>query len=69
MTVEGLEVAEGELDSIQQAFIEHTGFQCSYCTPGFVLMTKALLEENPERHARRRRASTSPATCAAAAAT
>ena len=36
------------LDPIQQAFVDHTGFQCSYCTPGFILTTKALLEENPD---------------------
>jgi aerobic-type carbon monoxide dehydrogenase small subunit (CoxS/CutS family) len=46
VTVEGL--AEGErLHPIQQAFVDHTAFQCSYCTPGFILATKALLEENP----------------------
>jgi carbon-monoxide dehydrogenase small subunit/isoquinoline 1-oxidoreductase alpha subunit/xanthine dehydrogenase YagT iron-sulfur-binding subunit len=27
--------------------VDHTAFQCSYCTPGFVLATKALLEEQP----------------------
>jgi aerobic-type carbon monoxide dehydrogenase small subunit (CoxS/CutS family) len=46
-TVEGLETPEGELHVIQQSFIDHTGFQCSYCTPGFILATKALLEEQP----------------------
>jgi len=45
-TVEGLEGPSGELDDVQQAFIDNTGFQCSYCTPGFVLATKALLAEN-----------------------
>src|SRR5579859_6660264 len=34
-------------DPIQEAFIAHTAFQCSYCTPGFVLTTHALLAENP----------------------
>lgn len=48
VTVEGLEGAGGELDAVQEAFIEHTAFQCSYCTPGFVLATKALLAENPD---------------------
>jgi len=48
LTVEGLEGANGELHPIQQAFVEHTAFQCSYCTPGFLLTTKALLEENPD---------------------
>lgn len=45
-TVEGLE-ADGELHPIQQAFIDHSGLQCGYCTPGMLLMTKALLEEKP----------------------
>jgi aerobic-type carbon monoxide dehydrogenase small subunit (CoxS/CutS family) len=46
-TVEGLEGPDGELHPIQQAYVDHTAFQCSYCTPGFVLSTKALLDENP----------------------
>ena len=42
-TVEGL--ANGnELHPIQQAFIAKSGFQCGFCTPGFILMTKTLLE-------------------------
>lgn len=45
-TVEGLERPDGSLDDVQQAFIDNTGFQCSYCTPGFVLATRALLAEN-----------------------
>ena len=46
LTVEGL--ADGErLHPIQEAFIEQMGFQCSYCTPGFILATKALLAEQP----------------------
>lgn len=48
VTVEGLEGADGELHPIQQAFVDHTAFQCSYCTPGFILTTKALLEEDPD---------------------
>jgi len=47
-TIEGLEGADGELHPIQQAYVDHTGFQCSYCTPGFILTTKALLEEEPD---------------------
>ncbi len=46
LTIEGL-ADGGELHPIQQAFIDHAGFQCSYCTPGFVLSAKALLEEIP----------------------
>lgn len=45
-TVEGLETAEG-LDPLQAAFKEHHGLQCGYCTPGMMLVGKALLEENP----------------------
>ena len=46
VTLEGL-AEHGELHPIQQAFLDHAAFQCSYCTPGFILGTKALLEENP----------------------
>lgn len=42
-TVEGL----GGHDPVQRAFIEAHAFQCGWCTPGFVLTTKALLAENP----------------------
>ena len=45
-TVEGM--ANGEqLDPVQEAFITSAAFQCGFCTPGFVIMTKQLLEENP----------------------
>jgi aerobic carbon-monoxide dehydrogenase small subunit len=37
-----------ELDAVQQAFIECAGFQCGFCTPGFVLMTRQLLDEIPD---------------------
>jgi aerobic-type carbon monoxide dehydrogenase small subunit (CoxS/CutS family) len=47
VTIEHL--AAGDLlDPIQQAFIEAGAFQCGFCTPGFVLMTKALLDQHPE---------------------
>jgi aerobic-type carbon monoxide dehydrogenase small subunit (CoxS/CutS family) len=48
LTVEGLQSADGELDPVQQSFADHTAFQCSYCTPGFLLATKALLAEDPD---------------------
>jgi aerobic-type carbon monoxide dehydrogenase small subunit (CoxS/CutS family) len=48
VTVEGLSQPDGGLHPIQAAFVEHTGFQCSYCTPGFILATKALLDEVPD---------------------
>lgn len=47
-TVESLTGPNGELSDLQQAFVDHTAFQCSYCTPGFLLATRALLEENPD---------------------
>jgi len=46
LTVEGLE-ENGKLHPIQQAFIDERAFQCAYCTPGFILSTLALLNENP----------------------
>ena len=46
-TIEG--VADGDtLHPIQQAFWDHHGLQCGFCTPGIVLVAKALLEENPQ---------------------
>jgi aerobic-type carbon monoxide dehydrogenase small subunit (CoxS/CutS family) len=47
-TVEGLTGAGGSLHPVQQAFVDHNAFQCSYCTPGFVLATKAMLDECPD---------------------
>ena len=46
-TVEGLASPAG-LHPVQQAFIDHAGFQCAYCTPGFILSTVALLREHPQ---------------------
>jgi len=46
-TVESLP-ANGELHPLQQAFVEANAFQCSFCTPGFLLSARALLEENPK---------------------
>jgi carbon-monoxide dehydrogenase small subunit len=46
LTIEGM--AQGDvLHPIQEAFIEQSGFQCGFCTPGMILATKALLDENP----------------------
>src|SRR5574342_185747 len=45
LTVEGLQ-KDGQLHPVQQAFIDARAFQCAYCTPGFVLTTVALLNEN-----------------------
>ncbi|MDQ7980545.1 (2Fe-2S)-binding protein [Paraburkholderia sp. SARCC-3016] len=46
-TVEALD-ANGELDVVQQAFIECGAFQCGFCTSGFILMSKQLLDRNPD---------------------
>jgi carbon-monoxide dehydrogenase small subunit len=53
--VEGAEITTIEnlggpddLDPVQQAFIEAGAFQCGYCTPGFILMTKTLLARQPQ---------------------
>ena len=45
-TIEGVAAGDG-LHPLQQAFIEHGGFQCGFCTPGMILAAKALLDENP----------------------
>lgn len=46
LTIEGL-ADNGNLHPLQQAFIEHGGFQCGFCTPGMILAAKVLLDENP----------------------
>jgi carbon-monoxide dehydrogenase small subunit len=47
-TIEGLKDPKTEgLDPLQQAFIDHTAFQCGFCTPGIIMSAKALLNENP----------------------
>ena len=47
-TVEGLANADGDLHPIQQAFAEKHGLQCGFCTPGMLMLSKALLAENPK---------------------
>ncbi|MBI5442390.1 MAG: (2Fe-2S)-binding protein [Deltaproteobacteria bacterium] len=47
-TIEGLRNPKtGELDPLQHSFIDHTAFQCGFCTPGMIMSAKALLNENP----------------------
>ena len=45
LTVEGLS-KNGKLSPIQEAFVEEMAIQCGYCTPGFIMVSKALLDEN-----------------------
>lgn len=47
LTVEGLG-QNGSLHPVQEAFVEHYGLQCGYCTPGMVLAAYYLLSKNPE---------------------
>jgi aerobic-type carbon monoxide dehydrogenase small subunit (CoxS/CutS family) len=47
-TIEGLrEKKTGRLDPLQQAFIDNSAFQCGFCTPGMIMASKALLDNNP----------------------
>jgi carbon-monoxide dehydrogenase small subunit len=46
LTIEGV-AGEGELHPIQQCFLEEAALQCGICTPGFIMSSKALLEQNP----------------------
>lgn len=47
-TIEGLQEREtGKLDPLQQAFVDHTAFQCGFCTPGIIVASKSLLNKNP----------------------
>ena len=46
-TIEGQANADGSLNVIQQAFQDHHGLQCGFCTPGMVMTAASLLKENP----------------------
>ncbi|SPD75226.1 Glyceraldehyde dehydrogenase small chain [uncultured Desulfobacterium sp.] len=46
LTIEGL-AQDGALHPLQEAFVENWAIQCGYCTPGMILTSKALLDENP----------------------
>jgi len=46
-TIEGIASPEG-LHPLQQKFIEHAALQCGFCTPGFIVASKALLDQNPD---------------------
>jgi carbon-monoxide dehydrogenase small subunit len=45
-TIEGL-AKDGQLDPVQQAFLEYGGYQCGICTPGQIIAARALLNQNP----------------------
>jgi carbon-monoxide dehydrogenase small subunit len=45
-TIEGIS-RDGEMDAIQKAFVEHGAIQCGYCSPGFIMVAKGLLDHNP----------------------
>ena len=47
-TIEGQANPDGTLNTIQQAFQDHHGLQCGFCTPGMVMTAKALLRDNPK---------------------
>ena len=47
LTVEGLS-SDGELHPLQSAFVREAGLQCGFCTPGMLMSSKALLDENPD---------------------
>ncbi len=47
-TIEGMANPDGSLSVIQQAFQDHHGLQCGFCTPGMVMSAAALLKENPK---------------------
>ena len=47
LTVEGLAPAAGGLSPLQQAFLDEDGGQCGFCTPGFLMAARALLDANP----------------------
>ena len=47
LTVEGL-AQEGQLDALQQAFVDEGAVQCGFCTPGMLISSRALLDRNPD---------------------
>ncbi|MEU8895964.1 (2Fe-2S)-binding protein [Nocardia sp. NPDC048505] len=47
-TIEGIAAPDGTLSPVQQAFRDHHGLQCGFCTPGFVVSATAFLREHPD---------------------
>ena len=48
LTVEGLAEAGGKLHAVQEAFWNEHGLQCGFCTPGMIMITKQIIERNPD---------------------
>ena len=48
VTIEGMANEDGSLGLVQQAFQDHHGLQCGFCTPGMVMSASALIKENPD---------------------
>ena len=48
LTVEGLAEAGGKLHAVQEAFWNEHGLQCGFCTPGMLMITKQIIERNPD---------------------
>ncbi|MCF8087268.1 MAG: (2Fe-2S)-binding protein [Desulfotignum sp.] len=46
-TIEGLASTDGTLHPLQQSFVDNGGIQCGFCSPGMIMSSKALLDENP----------------------
>ena len=46
-TIEGLTPEDGSLNPVQQAFADHHGLQCGFCTPGFIVSVTAFLRDHP----------------------
>jgi len=61
-TIEGLS-QDGSLSPVQQAFVDNGGLQCGYCTPGMILATQALLDDDPDPSPEHIRASLSGNLC------
>ena len=47
-TIEGIAAPDGTLSAVQQAFQDHHGLQCGFCTPGMVMAATSLLKANPK---------------------
>ncbi len=47
VTIEGVANADGSPDDVQRAFIANSAFQCGFCTPGMIVLARALLDHNP----------------------